>query len=66
MNVYPPTPEKPKRCPVCNGRGALHCNCWPCDCLCGGDDEPCDNCDGIGWIYPDHYDYLGEEDDFDA
>lgn len=44
---------QPKRCPVCLGRGALHCECWPGDCICGGDDEPCEECAGTGWIYPD-------------
>jgi len=44
-----------KRCPICRGRGALRCDCWPGDCICGFDDEPCDNCDGTGWLYPDDY-----------
>jgi len=42
-----------KRCPVCRGRGALRCVCWPGDCICGWDDEPCEECAGIGWIEPD-------------
>ena len=41
-----------KRCPVCNGRGSLRCECWPGDCICGWDDEPCDECGGEGWIDP--------------
>ena len=44
-----------KRCPICRGRGALRCDCWPGDYICGFDDEPCDNCDGTGWLYPDDY-----------
>ena len=43
-------PHTEKRCPVCRGRGALRCECWPGDCICGWDDEPCDNCEGTGWI----------------
>ncbi len=49
-----------KRCPVCHGRGAIRCDCWPGDCICGWDDEPCDNCDGTGDanynadFYPDY------------
>lgn len=46
-------PAKP--CPICRGRGALRCDCWPGDCICGFDDEPCDNCYGTGWLYPDDY-----------
>ena len=59
-----PTPEKPtlKRCPVCRGRGAIRCDCWPGDCICGWDDEPCDNCDGTGFLDP-WFDY---DDPMDA
>ena len=39
-------------CRACGGRGYFHCECWPADCLCGGDYEPCDECDGTGWIDP--------------
>ena len=52
-------PHTEKRCPVCRGRGAIRCDCWPGDCICGCDDEPCDNCEGTGWIdtsYDDEYD----------
>ncbi len=60
------TPEKPtlKRCPVCRGRGAIRCDCWPGDCICGWDDEPCDNCDGTGFLDPRwDYDYLDDYPD---
>ena len=56
-------PHTAKRCPVCRGRGALRCDCWPGDCICGWDDEPCDNCEGTGWI-DTTYDY-GDEDFWD-
>lgn len=42
-----------KKCPICRGRGYIRCDCWPGDCICGWDDEPCDNCEGTGWIYAD-------------
>lgn len=42
--------DKPRRCTVCKGRGAIRCDCWPGDCICGWDDEPCEYCDGTGWI----------------
>jgi hypothetical protein len=45
--------DEPKKCPVCSGRGALRCGCWPGDCICGYDDEPCGNCEGTGWLWPD-------------
>lgn len=44
------------RCPVCRGRGSLCCDCWPGDCICGWDDEPCENCDGMGYLHEDEYD----------
>ena len=49
--------EKPKlkRCPTCNGRGYHRCGCWPADCICGWDDETCEDCDGYGWFDPDQY-----------
>lgn len=45
-------PPKLKRCQACNGQGYHHCECWPCDCLCGMDYEPCEECDGTGIIDP--------------
>lgn len=52
---------QPKRCPVCRGRGAIRCQCWPGDCICGWDDEPCEACDGTGTLPPpDDYDYSDE------
>jgi hypothetical protein len=50
-----------KKCPVCRGRGSLRCDCWPCDCICGWDDEPCEECNGTGWIDPlDDLDWMYE------
>ncbi len=56
-------PESPKlsRCTVCNGRGYHRCDCWPGDCICGRDDEPCEECAGTGWIDPYGDYYCGEE-----
>lgn len=48
--------EALKRCSVCGGRGYFRCDCWPGDCICGLDDEPCEECGGEGWIDPS-YDY---------
>jgi len=49
--------EKPKSCTACNGRGYHHCECWPGDCICGWDNESCEDCEGSGLIYPeDEYD----------
>ena len=48
--------EGATRCPVCRGRGYLRCDCWPGNCICGWDDEGCENCRGEGWVYPDEYD----------
>jgi len=54
--------DKPTKCKACNGRGALRCDCWPADCICGWDDEPCDECEGTGWIEPwDYYPYAKDE-----
>ena len=52
-------PPKLKRCPICKGRGALRCDCWPGDCICGWDDEPCEACGGHGW-----YDDYDDDDDY--
>ena len=38
---------------ACRGRGYFRCECWPGDCICGRDDEDCEQCDGTGWLYPD-------------
>lgn len=48
-----------KPCPACSGLGYFRCDCWPGDCICGHDEEPCFECGGEGWI-DDSYD-----DDFD-
>lgn len=45
--------DEPKKCTVCNGRGYFHCKCWPADCICGYDDEDCDECEGTGYISDD-------------
>lgn len=50
-----------KRCTACNGRGYFHCECWPADCLCGGDYEPCEECGGDGWVDPF---FAAEEDKY--
>lgn len=42
---YGPQPPM-TRCPVCNGRGYHHCDCWPGDCICAFGDEDCDDCRG--------------------
>lgn len=58
----PHTPPKPAtRCPACNGRGYIRCDCWPGDCICGFDDEPCDECCGTGVAgYEDYLDGLDD------
>lgn len=43
-------------CPACKGRGYHKCPCWPADCICGQDDEDCENCDGTGWLDPSYDD----------
>ena len=48
-----------KPCRLCNGRGYFHCKCWPGDCICGGDDERCDECGGEGWVDP----FIGAEEE---
>lgn len=56
-----------KKCPVCRGRGYIHCDCWPGDCICGVDDEPCEACASTGWVWdePDEpdFDLLREDRD---
>ena len=42
-----------KKCPICHGKGYLHCDCWPGDCICGYGDETCEECAGHGFIDPD-------------
>lgn len=44
-------------CSVCDGRGYLRCDCRPGDCICGHDDEPCDECAGTGVIGHDDDDW---------
>lgn len=51
--------DEAKRCVVCRGRGYHHCDCWPGDCICGYGDEPCEECEGTGWIEP--WDYYPDE-----
>lgn len=40
--------DAPKKCPVCNGRGYIRCECWPADCICDYGDEDCEYCRGSG------------------
>lgn len=54
-NSKSPETPKLKKCPVCNGRGYLRCDCWPGDCICGWGDETCEECGGHGWFDPDEY-----------
>ncbi len=49
-----------KKCPVCNGRGYFHCECWPADCICGQDYEPCEECGGDGFYDPDEWPDIDE------
>lgn len=41
--------NRPVRCQSCSGRGYHPCGCWPGDCLCGWDDEECEDCGGTGF-----------------
>ena len=61
MSAPMPDPDLPteKRCSACNGRGYFRCACWPGDCICGQDDEGCENCGGTGFLDPAY----PEEDD---
>ena len=45
-------PDEQARCPACNGRGYHFCECWPGDCICGRDEEYCDECVGTGFVEP--------------
>jgi hypothetical protein len=49
--------DKLTKCADCNGRGYHRCECWPGDCICGQDDEPCWECAGDGWIDPSYDDF---------
>jgi hypothetical protein len=42
------------KCTACNGRGYHRCECWPADCICGGDGQNCENCYGDGWLDPSY------------
>lgn len=55
--MTPAMDRETKNCPCCNGRGYLRCDCWPGDCICGWDDEDCENCngDGIAWADEDEW-----------
>ena len=57
------TKRNTPKCRVCNGSGYLHCECWPCDCICGMDYEPCGECEGSGFVLPDEYDGYQWRDD---
>ncbi len=46
------------KCAACNGRGYHRCGCWPGDCICGQDDEPCWECAGEGWVDPSYDDFV--------
>lgn len=37
-------------CTACDGRGYFRCACWPGDCICGWDDQDCEECGGEGII----------------
>lgn len=58
-------PAKPRRCTVCDGRGYIHCECWPGDCICGYGDENCEFCEGTGYFHEcedDAFDVAARED----
>jgi hypothetical protein len=42
--------DRLSKCPACDGRGYFRCGCWPGDCICGQDDQDCDECGGEGII----------------
>lgn len=53
--------EPLKKCTACNGLGYFRCGCWPGDCICGQDEDTCEECFGEGWIDPSYEDL---ENDF--
>lgn len=55
------TDDRPKRCPVCKGRGYHRCDCWPGDCICGYGDETCEECCGDGYFYDEDHHHDCEE-----
>jgi DnaJ-class molecular chaperone len=42
--------ERLTTCAACDGLGYFRCGCWPGDCICGFDEETCDECGGEGII----------------
>ncbi len=40
--------DRDRKCPCCNGRGYIICECWPGDCICGFGDMACEECAGTG------------------
>jgi len=62
---YGPQPPM-TRCPVCNGRGYHHCDCWPGDCICAFGDEDCDDCRGEGVIDTSYDEWDDMMDGLDA
>lgn len=72
------TPACPKcddtgdvKCPDCDGLGYIRCACWPGDCICGLDDQDCENCNGGGVVWcdcqsedrDDDYEYESRRDE---
>ncbi len=52
-----------ERCPVCQGRGYIHCECWPADCICGWGNEDCEYCHGHGEVETCSHDEWFEVDE---
>lgn len=46
------------KCFACDGRGYFRCECWPGDCICGFDDETCEECGGEGTLDSSYDDPL--------